>query len=66
MAWTKLGNRHYDVVAGVLKKASYDEDEDVYNECGSWQADEFSGLGQSDMDENSWTEKSNIEDEFNL
>lgn len=66
MAWTKIGNRYYDVVDGLLKKSTYDSDSDSYVECGSWQSDTFSGLGESDMDSNTWIERSNIISEFDL
>jgi len=41
MDYTKIGNRHYKIDEGQIIKASYNEDEELFNDCGSFNTETF-------------------------
>jgi len=41
MEWKKVENRYYKVEEDVIKKATYDEESDIYIPCGEFYVEDF-------------------------
>ncbi len=69
MDYTKVGNRYYKVETrdevDCVVKATYNEEDDVYVECGCWGVEEFNAHATT-MDGNTEEEYDNIVSELSI
>lgn len=64
--FTKIGNRYYKQEGSLIIKATYDENEDTFMECGRYKISEFNNLTDENLDENTRIKKQEIKEKWKL